>query len=156
MTDAGPPDLPGRDRTLFSDLDFQNRFLDVVVEGDDERLQVLDHLVDILDHGRNRLVLMDDALDAEGPHGRALQRRQEYAPDRVAEGVAVAPLQRLEDEICGAAVCRLLGDLDTFGKHETGKINLQIHARNSPFFAFIRRDPRGWLCQRPPMPDHLE
>ena len=46
--------------------------------------------------------------------------------------MAVSPLERLEDERGGAAIGGLSGHLDAFGKHETGQIDIQVHARYSP------------------------
>ena len=48
--------------------DLENRFVDVVVQRDHERLKVLDDLMNVLGHTRDRLVLMYDAVDAEAPH----------------------------------------------------------------------------------------
>ena len=70
MTSAarGRLDHRGRDRPRLVGVQLEDDLFHVVVDGHDERLEVLDDLVDILDDALNRLVLVHDAIDAERPN----------------------------------------------------------------------------------------
>ncbi len=52
------------------------------------------------------------AVDAEAPHGRAAERRQQHATHRVAERVAEAALERLEAELGDVRIVLALGRFD--------------------------------------------
>src|SRR6201995_2752117 len=82
----------------------------VVLRGHHEFLQVQDDVGDILLHPRNGGELVQDALDPDAGDGRARNRGQERAPERVADGVAEARLQRLDDEPGPELVYLLLGE----------------------------------------------
>ena len=71
----------------------------VVVQLDAHLLQVEDDVGDVLAHTRQRRELVQDALDAHRGDRRALQRRQQDPPQRVADGGAEAALERLADEL---------------------------------------------------------
>ena len=62
---------------------------------EDDLLEVQDdvgHVLDDVGHGRE---LVERAVDAERGDGRALERREQDAAQRVADGDAVAALERL-------------------------------------------------------------
>jgi hypothetical protein len=61
-------------------------------------LQIENDLGDVLDHARQRRELVQHALDAHRRDRRALQRRQQHPPQRVAERGAEAALERVERE----------------------------------------------------------
>ena len=68
---AGSLDIGGRDRPGFALRNAQHRLLDVVGQGERQRFEVADDLVDVLHDTRNRLVLVYDAVDPEAPDGGA-------------------------------------------------------------------------------------
>jgi len=83
--------------------------------------------VDVFDDTRNRLVLVNDTVDAEGPHGSAAQRRQQHPAHRVAERVAEAALQRLEPELSDVWIVLALGCFNQLRTDETAKIDRVWH-----------------------------
>ena len=105
----------------------QHDVFDVVRQRQRERLEVADDLVDVFDDTRDRLVLVHDAVDAERPHGRAAERRQQHAPHRVAERVAEAALERLEPELGDVGVVFALGRFDQLRADESAEINRVCH-----------------------------
>jgi hypothetical protein len=94
-------DGPGRDGPRPVHGQAQHRLFLVLIEGEGERLELADDLVHVLDHAGDRLMLVHDAVDADRPHGRAAQRREQQTPHGVAEGVAEAALERLDAELRG-------------------------------------------------------
>ena len=64
---------------------------------DGDVLDVEDDVGDVLAHARDRRELVQHAVDMDGRHGGALQRRQQNAPQRIAERQAEAALERLGD-----------------------------------------------------------
>jgi len=108
-------------------LDVQHRIVHVGREHQRQLLQPLDDLMHVLDHAGDGLMLVDDAVEAECPDGRAPQRRQQHAAQRIAEGVAVAPLQRLEAELGGVRVVFPLGHLDQVRADQPGQIKSRDH-----------------------------
>ena len=68
----GRIDIGRRDGTRLLDVDLQRGLVYVVVEGQNERLQVLNDLVDVLDDTLDRLVLVDDAVRSGRPKRRRL------------------------------------------------------------------------------------
>jgi len=91
-------ELPRRHRARLLDLEAEDRLLDVGVERQNEGLEVPDDLMDILDDAGDGLVLMQDAVDPEAPDGGAAERGEQHPAQRVAERVAEAPLERLDDD----------------------------------------------------------
>ena len=81
----------------------------VVLARDDELLEVEDQVGDVLLHPGDGGELVQDAVDADARDGRAGDARQERAAERVAQGVAEARLERLDDEPRPVGVDRLLG-----------------------------------------------
>ena len=77
-------------------LDVQDGLVHVGHQHQRQLLQALDDLVHVLDHTGDRLMLVDDAIQAERPHRRPPQGREQHAPQRIPEGVAIAPLERLK------------------------------------------------------------
>jgi hypothetical protein len=65
-------------------------------------LQVQHDLGDVLDDARKRRELVQDPFDTDRGDRRALQRREQHAPQRVAERGAEAALERLERELAVA------------------------------------------------------
>ena len=70
----------------------------VVLAGDDEALDVQDDLGDVFLDTGNGAELVQNAVDADARDGSAGDRGEQGAAKRVAEGVAEAGLQRLDDE----------------------------------------------------------
>jgi hypothetical protein len=68
--------------------------------------------VDVFDHTRDRLVLVQNAVNPESPHGGAAQRRQQKTPHGVPEGVPEAALERLETEFCDIGIVFALRRFD--------------------------------------------
>ena len=66
---------------------------------EDDLLEVQDDLGHVLDDVGDARELVERALDAERRDGRALERREEDAPERVADGDAVPALERLGGEL---------------------------------------------------------
>jgi len=120
-------DVARVDRTGFVVFDVHHRFVHVGREHQRELLQPLDDLMHVLDHPGNRLVLVHHAVEPEGPHRRAPQRREQHAAQRVAERIAVAPLQRLEAELGGVGVVFPLGHLDQVWTDQPGQIESRHH-----------------------------
>jgi len=67
-------------------------------------------------------MLVDDAIQAERPHRRPSQGREQHAPQRIPEGVAIAPLERLKPKLGGIRVVFPLGHLDQVGADQPGQI----------------------------------
>jgi hypothetical protein len=125
---AHPLDVGGRDRARLRLADAEHHVLHVLREGERQRLEVADDLVHVLDHARDRLVLVDHAVDAERPHGRAAQRREQHAPHRVAERVAEAALERLEAKLRHVGVVLALRRFDELRADEPPKFDRLCHA----------------------------
>src|SRR5213592_3910509 len=60
-------------------------------------------------------------------HTAAPQRREQHPPQRVAEGVAVAPLERLQAELGCVLVVFPLGHLDQMRPDQAGQIEGRHH-----------------------------
>jgi len=65
----------------------------------------------------NRRELVRDSFDAQRGHGRAFQRRQQHAPHGIADGRAIAALERFNDE-AGIAIRGAIVHLHPFRNHE--------------------------------------
>ena len=87
----------------------------VVLRGDDELLEVEDDLGDVLGHTGDRRELVQDAVDLDRRDGRTRDRRQQRATQGVAEGVAEAGLQGLDDEPRTEVVDDLFGQGGALG-----------------------------------------
>jgi hypothetical protein len=70
----------------------------VLLRGDDEGLEVEDDLGDVLLDPRNGLELVEDSVDADRRDGGTRDAREQGAAEGVAERVAEARLERLDDE----------------------------------------------------------
>ena len=70
----------------------------VVLGGDDEVLEVQDHLGDVLLDALDGRELVEDAVDLDARDRGTGDRREEGTAERVAERVAEAGLERLDDE----------------------------------------------------------
>ena len=76
----------------------------------DDALEVQDDVGDVFLDAADRRELVCDALDPDAGHGRARERGEQHAPQRVAEGVAEAPIERLDRERASVLVDTLVGD----------------------------------------------
>ena len=91
------------------------------LEGD--LLQVEDDVGRVLDHAADGLELVQHALDADGGYGRPLDRRQQRAPQRIADRGAEAALKRLRGKLsvllgeCIGVGGKTLGFLEASPKH---------------------------------------
>ena len=65
---------------------------------EDDFLEVEDDVGHVLDDVADGRELVERAVDADGRDGRALERREEHAAERVAERDAEAALERLARE----------------------------------------------------------
>ena len=80
-------------------FDLQRERLDAVgVQLQRNLLQVEDDVGRVLDHAGNRRELVEHAVDLDRGDRRAFNRREQHAPQRVADGGAEAPLERLRVE----------------------------------------------------------
>src|SRR5690606_2995450 len=70
----------------------------IVLGGDDELLEVQDDVGDVFLHPGHGRELVQHALDADAGDRRPRNGRQQGTAQRVADGVAEARLQRLDDE----------------------------------------------------------
>src|SRR5205085_3527497 len=75
-----------------------------------ELLEVQDEVGDVLLDARHGGELVQDAVDADAGDSRTGNGRQQGAAERVAEGVAEAGLERLQDEPRAVLADRLLGE----------------------------------------------
>ena len=66
---------------------------------DQDLLQVEDDLGDVLDDALDALELVVDPVDLDRGDGRALDRAEEHAPERIADRVAVTRFEGLRDEL---------------------------------------------------------
>ena len=93
----------------------------------DEVLQVEDDVGDVLTNTLERRELVRDALDLHRGDGGSLEGREEHAAQRVAERVAEATIERLDDEDAAVLVDLLVRD----PRH------LEFHERSSCSHAFL-------------------
>ena len=82
----------------------------VVLGADDELLEVQDDVGDVFLDARDGRELVQHAVDADAGDGRARDGRQQGAAQRVAERVAEAGLERLDDEPRPVVGDRLFGE----------------------------------------------
>ncbi len=120
-------DITRRDRTGAIALDVQDGILDVIREGERERLQVADDLVHVFDDTGNGLMLVHHAVDAHAPDGCATERRQQHATHCIAERVAEATLERLEPEFSNVGVVLALGCFNQLRTDKTTEIDRRRH-----------------------------
>ena len=79
--------------------------------------------MDIFHDARDRLVLVQHAVDAEPPDRRPAQRRQQHPSHRIAEGVAKAALERLQAELGDVRVVLALRRFDELRPDEPAQIH---------------------------------
>ena len=91
-------DIAGGQVTLLCHIDL-HRVLFVRVQAEHKFLQVQKYLRHILLHPRNGAELLLDALDLDRHDGGPFQRGKQHAPQTVADGMSVAPLERLCQEL---------------------------------------------------------
>ena len=146
---VGGVDVGGGDGAGLGLGDAEDRLFDVVGEAERQLLQVADDLVHVFDDTGDGLMLMHDAVDAEAPHGRAAEGRQQHAPHGVAEGVPVPALERLEPELGDERVVFALrcfyelrtdesAEIDRFGHGSVLEMVLPDAFRHRPTPPFIR------------------
>jgi len=91
-------DVGGVDGTLAAGLDNEpHRF--PLLGNDQDLLKIEDDVRDILDHAVDALELVLHALDLDRADGGALDGAQEHAAEGIADGVTVAGLEGLGDEL---------------------------------------------------------
>ena len=71
----------------------------VAMHAKGQLLDVEDDIGHILQHAGDRRELMQHALDLHRGHRRTLQRRQQHAAQRIAQGQSETALQRLGDDV---------------------------------------------------------
>ena len=86
----------------------------------DQALEVEDDVGDVLLDPRDRGELVRDPLDLDGGHSGALERRQQHAAQRVAEGVAEAAIERLDHEDATVVVDLFVDDARDLEVHQAG------------------------------------
>jgi hypothetical protein len=133
--------VSGRHDTGFVHMNLQNSVIHVVVKRDDQGLEVLDYLVDVLDHASDGLVLVHHAIDAERPNGRTTQRGEQHTTDGVAKGVTKSTLKRLDHELRNTTVFRFLGGLDALRQYQSGEIYLHIVLQQVALVSLELRSP---------------
>ena len=96
----------------------------------DDALEVEDDVGDVLLDALDRRELVRHALDAHARDGRAGERGEQYAAQRVAERVAEAAIERLDRERATVLLHRLAcdpGDLEV--EHQSPNVVLVSHRR---------------------------
>ena len=123
---TSPSAWMSRARTSPGLVDADDQRLGVVdVQLERNLLQVEDDVGRVLDHAGNRRELVQHAVDLHGGDRRALDRGEQHAPQRVADGRAEAALERLRVEPAEPIGERLalelepLGSLKTFPEHRS-------------------------------------
>jgi plasmid stability protein len=89
------------------------------VQAADEVLEVEDDVRDVLTNALERRELVRDPLDLDRGDGSALERREQHATQRVAEGVTEAAVERLDLEDPALLVQLLVDDLRDLKLHQT-------------------------------------
>ena len=87
----------------------------VAVQLEAHLLQIQDDLGHVFDHARQGRELVQHAVDPHGGDGRALQRGEQHAPQRVSQRHAEAALQGLDHELAVPVVVAGLGFTTCFG-----------------------------------------
>jgi hypothetical protein len=101
-----------------------------VVQLDAHLLQISTMSVTLRD-ARDRGELVQHAVHAKRADGRALERREQHAPEGVAHRRAVTALERLAEELAVGRREALLVDLESFRLHELAPVAVQHGARRS-------------------------
>ncbi len=94
---ADASDVAGRD-DAGAGLAQRHALRALALHLDGDFLDVEDDVGHVLAHAGDRRELVQHAVDLHGGHGRALQRGQQHAAQRVAERHAEAALERLGDQ----------------------------------------------------------
>src|SRR4051812_29866374 len=95
---GGEGDVLGRDLARAGDDERRLDLGGVGVHAAHDALEVEDDVGDVLGDALDRRELVRDALDPDAGHRGAGQRAEQHAPQRVAEGVAEAAVERLDRE----------------------------------------------------------
>ena len=90
-------DVGGSDRTRALLAQIHDHRL-VVLTGDDQALDVEDDLGDVFLHTGDRGELVEHAVHAQARHGRTRDAREQGAAQGIAQRVAEARFERLNDE----------------------------------------------------------
>jgi hypothetical protein len=75
----------------------------------------------------HRLVLVDHAVEAEGPDRGAAERGEQEAAERVAQRVAEAPLERLQPELGVVRGLLTLRHFDEVRADQSGQVDGHGH-----------------------------
>ena len=120
-------DVAGVDRACALAANVEHGLVDVLAQHQRERLEALHDLVHVLEHALHGLMLVHHAVQAEAPHRAAAEGRQEQSAKRVAEGVAEAPLQRLEAELGDVGIVVPLRHFDDVRTYQPGQVDGHGH-----------------------------
>ena len=117
-------DVGRRDRAGAVLLHLHLDLAGLAVEPADEALEVEDDVGHVLADARHRRELVGDALDLDRGDGGSLERREEHAPQAVAERVAEPAVERLDDERAKRLADVFGRDLRNDLKHRLGLASL--------------------------------
>jgi hypothetical protein len=109
-------------------------------------LQVENDVGRILDHAGDRRELVHDAVDSDGGDGRALNRGEQHATHRVADGRAESPLERLGMEPAEPIRQRLAIELQPFGTLETFPQHRSVLSCTFGYVSAARRPVHPWAA----------
>jgi hypothetical protein len=79
--------------------------------------------MDVFEDALHRLVLVHHTVHPKAPYRGTPEGGEQHPPQRVAEGVTEATLERLEAEFGDVRVVLALGHLDQVGANQSGQIN---------------------------------
>ena len=111
-----------------------------------EKLDVQDQFRDIFLHAGNGRKFVLYAFDAHAGRGHTGQRVQQYAAQGIAQGLAEATLQGVDDEL---AVAVVLAHFHTFN---FGLFDLIDHSAFPPLLVAFASDRKGVHCPVPRKP----
>src|SRR5205814_1000861 len=92
----------------------------LAVQAADQVLEVEQDVGHVLADAGERRELVRDALDLDRGDGGALERREQHAAQRVAEGVAEAAVERLDYKDAAVVLDLLVDDLRNLELHQAG------------------------------------
>jgi hypothetical protein len=120
-------DVAGVHRTGAFAANVQHSVFHILGHDQCQGLEPLHDLVDVFEHALHGLMLVHHSVEAEAPDGTSPKRREQQAPQRVAERVAEATLEWLEPEFSGIRIVVPFGHLDQVRTHQSSQINGHGH-----------------------------
>ena len=147
LSTCGRLNHPRSDSTWLVGLQREYTVIDVVIHRDDERLEVLDDLVNVFHDPLNGLMLVYNAVGPKGPNRRAAKRRQQHPSHRVSERMAETTLEGLDHELSRSCTFARIDGFDTLRQHESGQIYLHIVLLSAPVTPTLRRGPANALLR---------